>query len=415
MKLRQWYKLDNIGKFYSFTNSTVPTIFRYSVTLSKKVEEDILTKAVNEALKEFPNFSCHLKRGFFWYYLEASDKKIKIEEEKNPICDKIYKDGDDFLFRVNYYNTRINLEVSHILSDGRGSLFFFKNIIYRYLKIKEHIEDVEIEGLSSMYEKTEDSFEKYYTKPRIKRKTTKKIYQYLGKKKRRTTYIEYHISTKQVQDLAKKYHVTITALLLGVLISAYYNQMKENDKKKIIKIDVPVDLRNFFKSATSRNFFGITSIIYDCSKVKKEDFTNILKIVEEQLKESITKEQLKVRMNEMIGLEKNIAIRIVPIGIKDFCLRLADKFINNSTTSSLSNIGKITVDEKIAPFIKNFNVLTTTTSLQMTICSYKDDLSIGISSKYINNDIIKDFCRFFSQYQIEGIININEEDEDEKM
>ena len=96
-------------------------------------------------------------------------------------------------------------------------------------------------------------------------------------------------------------------------------------------------------------------------------------------------------------------------------MRLVDKLINNSTTSSLSNIGKITVDEKIAPFIKNFNVLTTTTSLQMTICSYKDDLSIGISSKYINNDIIKDFCCFFSRYQIEGTININEEDEDEKM
>lgn len=183
MKLNQWYKLDNIGKFYSFTNNTAPIIFRYSVTLTEEIDKEILKKAVEETIKEFPNFSCHLKRGFFWYYLELSDKKITIEEEKIPICDKIYKDSDAFLFRVNYYKTRINLEVSHILSDGRGSLFFFKNIIYRYLKTKENIDDLEIEGLSSMYEKTEDSFEKHYTRPRRKRKITKKFINTQAKRK----------------------------------------------------------------------------------------------------------------------------------------------------------------------------------------------------------------------------------------
>ena len=120
-------------------------------------------------------------------------------------------------------------------------------------------------------------------------------------------------------------------------------------------------------------------------------------------------------MNQMISLEKNIFIRFVPIIIKDFVLRTIDRIIYSTTTSSLSNIGKITVDKKIEKYIQNFNVLTTTKNQQLTICSYQDDLSIGISTKYINTDIIKNFCNFFQEHNIEGTMNINEVDQDEKM
>ena len=85
------------------------------------------------------------KKGFFWSYLETSDKKVRVELENNPICFKIYKDEDDILFRVNFYKRRINFEVSHILSDGRGSLNFFKCLVYKYLILKYNIRNVEVE------------------------------------------------------------------------------------------------------------------------------------------------------------------------------------------------------------------------------------------------------------------------------
>lgn len=413
MKSKKWYKLDNIAKFYSFTNNNVPAIFRYSVTLTEEIEKDILKEAIEKTMQEFPSFNCSLKRGVFWYYLEQSDKQIIVEEENRPICDKMYHDGDDLLIRVNYYKNRINLEVSHILSDGRGSLILFKSLIYQYLKIKYKIKDLKPDDISSSYEKTENSFDKYYTGPKTRRVSKRKIYYDRGRKKKGTTYMEYHISTKKVQELAKKYHVTITTLLIAVLIQAYQKRMHEIDKKKAIKIDVPVDLRSYFPSFTSRNFFGLITVIYDNNQ--SDDFEAILKSVDNQLKEETTKDQLKIRMNQMIAVEKNVAVRIVPIIVKDFALRIADNVINSSTTSSVSNIGKITVDKKIESYIRNFNVLTTTKYLQLTICSYQDDLSIGISSRYTNNDVIKNFCRFFSENGIEGTININEESNYEEM
>lgn len=416
MKRKFWYKLDNVGKFYSFTNKDkIPAVFRYSVTLTEAVDPIVLEQALSDTLGYFPSFNCHLKRGLFWYYLETSDKKAPVSKEDRVICAKIYKNGDDFLFRVNYYKKRINFEVSHILSDGRGSLSFFKCLVYKYLILKYNLLNVDIDSDSSAYEKTEDSFDKYYTKPKFGiPKNMKKIYQYKGKKKKDITFIEYHISANKTLELAHKHNASLTALLVAVLICSYQKQMKEVEYNQTIKIDIPVDLRQFFKSSTSRNFFGLTFVEYKFNS-KDYSFSDVIDSVNNQLKENVTLEQLKVRMNQMIFFEKNLLARIMPIFIKDYALSIINVAFASSSTSCISNIGLIKVDKELEKYIENFNVLTTTGTLKLTICSFKDDLSIGFSTKYINNNIIKDFCRFFSENDIFGKININEEYSDDEM
>ena len=38
-----------------------------------------------------------------------------------------------YLFRVSYYEKRINLEVFHAVTDGLGAVNFLKALVYRYL------------------------------------------------------------------------------------------------------------------------------------------------------------------------------------------------------------------------------------------------------------------------------------------
>lgn len=52
--------------------------------------------------------------------------------------------------------------------DGWDSLIFFKFLINIYLILKEKVEDIELEVDSSIFEKNEDSFDKYYTKVKVK-------------------------------------------------------------------------------------------------------------------------------------------------------------------------------------------------------------------------------------------------------
>ena len=74
-----------------------------------------------------------LKRGFFWYYLEETDIKPTVTKEDTLPCD--YMDYG-ILFRVSYFKKRINLEVSHALTDGTGTEIFLKSLTANYLERK---------------------------------------------------------------------------------------------------------------------------------------------------------------------------------------------------------------------------------------------------------------------------------------
>lgn len=411
MKKKNWYKLDNVGKFYaSIASKEIPNVFRYSAVLTERIEEDILQKALDSTIEVYPNFNVNLKRGIFWYYLEETTNKVIVTKENLPICFRLYNSDDDFLYRVSYFENKINFEISHILSDGRGSVEFFKMLVSNYLKIKHSLKKLYLTSKSSDSESFEDSFNKYYQKTKSPKSKKVKIYKYQSRKlKNQIRYMEMHLNTKEVLSLAHKNETSLTAFLVSVLIYSCKDVMSLRDMRKEIKIDIPVDLRSYFKSSSLRNFFGLTSVSYKF-KNKEDSLTEIISSINQQFKENITVENLSKRVNSMVAFEKNVFCRFVPIFIKNFALLLIDKLSSNSNTSCLSNIGIIKFDDKVSDYIKSVSVITSTTSFQLTLCSYKDDLSISISSIYQTNDIIKNFCRFFSNQNIKVVINSNEVD-----
>lgn len=408
---KKWYKLDNVGKFYSsIANRQFQNVFRYSVTLTEDVEESILQEALDSTMDVFPNFNVNLKQGIFWYYLNETNKKYIVNKENLPICFKIYNNSNDFLYRVSYYNKRINFEISHILSDGRGSVEVFKTLINNYIKIKYNLNNVDITTCNSYTEKAEDSFCKYYKKMKRNNKenSIKRVYYYNGRKlKNKTRYLEVHLPLSKVLNLAHKNNSTLTTLVVAVLIYSFKDIMSETDLNKNIKIDIPVDLRQYYKSSSSKNYFGLTSVVYKF-KNREDKLEDIIKSVSDQLKENLAVENLSIRANKMVAFEKNVFCRIAPIFIKKIVLKIIDIFTSRMSTSCISNLGKITFEKEIMPYIKDVNIMTSTTSFQFTLCSYNEDLSIGISSKYKYNDAVKNFCNYFSKQDIDVIINASE-------
>ena len=74
--MKKWMRLDNAAKIYppAATRRWSP-MFRLSVELSEDADPAILEEANRRALARFPAFSCRLRRGFFWYYLEHIVKR----------------------------------------------------------------------------------------------------------------------------------------------------------------------------------------------------------------------------------------------------------------------------------------------------------------------------------------------------
>ena len=408
MERNNWYKLDNVGKLYSSLKGLKkPNVFRFSATLTEEVDELTLLEALKETLLVYPNFNVTLKQGLFWYYLEESDRKPVVKPEKLPITERIYTSSDDILYRVSYYKKRINLEVSHIIADGKGTTDFFTTLVNNYLAMKYNIK-VKVDLPSSLEDKTEDSFDKYYKKTKIKASRDGKIYKYKNKQlKNRTRFMEMHMDVKDVLNLAHKYDATLTSLLLGVLVYSVKHEMKLKERNKVIKVEVPVDLRKYYKSNSTKNFFGMTSVSYKFGD-KDPSIEEVIKDVDKQLKDSLTTEKLSERMNLMIALEKNVLMRSVPVILKDVVLMVINQFILGKPTTVLSNVGIMKFDPAVEDYIEDVNILNSTESFQFVVTSFKNKLSIGMSSVYKTNNIIKNFCRYFANEGIEVEINSNE-------
>ena len=122
-----WRRLDNSAKIFPISaGKKYSTVFRLSVVLTEKVEPNILKEAVNQALIKYISFKVKMKTGFFWFYFEENLKEPKVEEEKDYPCTYIDpKKNNDYLFKVTYFENKINIDIFHSLTDGNSRIYFF--------------------------------------------------------------------------------------------------------------------------------------------------------------------------------------------------------------------------------------------------------------------------------------------------
>ena len=99
-----WYRLDNVGKFYSSqAGSSAQTVFRYAATMQDDVDPAALQHALEKTAGVFPNFNVCLRSGMFWHYLEQSAQVPVVQQENLPICYGLHVHAKSVLFRVSYH------------------------------------------------------------------------------------------------------------------------------------------------------------------------------------------------------------------------------------------------------------------------------------------------------------------------
>lgn len=405
IKLSKWYRLDNAAKIFPPSkNKYDAKIFRFSVSLKENIDKNTLESALKITLEEYPIFKSILKKGFFWYYLEeANIKPIVVEEHLRPCS--AFDNGN--LFQVTYYKKRINLEVNHALTDGTGTLTFLKSLTVNYINIKYKIKNKEVINTASAKESSNDSFKKFKT-GKVKKVvgSNKLAYQIKDEKfaENNLKIIEGIASVSDVLKLSKSYNVTLTVYLTSVLIKSIGEAMDLKERKKPIVIAIPVNLRNYYPSYTVRNFFNAVNIT---CQYNGEDLSEIIKVVNEEFKKNLDKENIKNKMNNMAILEDIFILRLIPIFIKDFILRYAYKWTDFYQTMTLSNIGIINVPKIYQDHIDYFDVFISTSKIQICMCSYLDKLLLSFSSQFINSEIEKNFFRYLVNEGVNITINTN--------
>lgn len=407
-----WRKLDNSAKIFPISSGKkYSTVFRLSALLKENIDKNTLGEAVKKTLKKYKSFKVKMKEGFFWYYLEENFKEPIIEEEKEYPCKYIEpKTNNGYLFKVTYFEKKINIDIYHALTDGGSGTVFFREIIYTYLELKHKDEFENNERIARKIEDyIEDSYIKNYNKKLSKRDQSGKAFEVKGKKIKLGAISAIHeiIDLEDVKREAKKYQATITQYLTSVLIYSIYNANYKNSKRPI-KTCIPVNLKKYFPSDTMSNFFSYITIV--TNKEEITSFENLLEFVKKEFKEKLSEEEIIKTMSANVKLGNNLFIKSIPLILKKIIVRLSYMEIRKYTTITYSNIGRIGIIGDYQKYIDYFLMLIApepVEKIKCSSCSFENKMVFTFTSILNSNEIEKFFYEFLKSQNIKVEIESN--------
>jgi len=412
-----WEKLDNTAHVFPvIAGEDMTNVYRIFVTLKEEVDREILQKALDIVLFKFDGFNVRLRKGVFWYYFEENGKPApKVREENTYPCRYIVQNRNrSYLFCVSCYKNRINLEVFHVLTDGMGGINFLKELTYQYLRIAHpglcaQVGD-QLSADTSL--NREDSFLKNYKKSHAKGYATKKAYLLKGERLKTGEFGVIHgtMSVKELKEAAHRYGASINEYLVAAYIySIYVEDLHKATGGRPIRAAVPVNLRPFFHSVTTKNFFVMVSAEFLPEK-EEYTFSEALQIISASLRKQITREHLEELFSYNVSNEKNLMARAVPLLFKNLVIRYVYTKSALANTTTVTNIGNICVPEIYQPYIQMFGAFLAMSKgqpLKGTICSYGDKLMFTFSSVLADTSIQRGFFRQMAEDGLEVSIESN--------
>lgn len=363
-----WLPLDNAAKIYppAMTEGW-NALFRVSVVLSEPVDRQVLKRALLKTTARFPNFAMKLRRGFFWYYLDKLSGAPEIRDDvQNPCARMRFDENGGFAFRVRCYNKRIAVEIFHAITDGGGGLSFLKTLTAEYLTIKYGV-SIPREGdildctVPASEEELADGFLKH-AGPHPISEPACRAYRLNGTPDRDFLHVTTGIlDADDISARAKALGVTVTEYLSTVLLFAATDWKNAKggflQRKRPVKLTIPVNLRKLFGCSTLRNFANYANVGLD-TRLGEYSFEEAVQIVHHQLKLETDPHRLAAKVAGNVAIEKNVLMRLVPRMIKNPIMSLAYRIEGDrKSTTCLSNLGLVKLPEAMEPYVERFDFM----------------------------------------------------------
>lgn len=407
----RWDKLDNTANLFPvIAGESLTNTYRISATLKEEIDQSLLQEALDIVTPKIPGFNLRLRHGIFWYYFEENGKKApKVTKEHTYPCRFIHAArNNSYLFRVSYYGSRINLEVFHALTDGMGGITFLRELVYQYLRLSHpELREKHSDALSPETSLNRD--DSFLTNYKTKSKSVYKIKRSFLIKGERLPHdafgvIHGYLNINELKSVAKTmYNCSINEYLVATFIYAAY---KENvgriSEKKPVRVAVPVNLRPYFDSITTKNFFAMISAEF-IPENRDYTFAEIAEITRDSLRSQLTKENLENIFSYNVSNEQFFAARAVPLPLKNIAIRLVYTKSALANTTTITNIGNISVLDDYKPYIEMFYAMLAFSKgqeLKGTIASYGDTLCYSLCSAWADTGIQR---RMFKQMSSDGL------------
>lgn len=413
-----WHRLDNTANLFPvITSKRDSNAYRVSLTLNEPVIPELLQQALETVLPWFAAFRVRLRRGIFWRYFEHNPGMPTVQLEDDYPCRYIDPgQNNQFLFRITYYEARVNLEAFHALSDGTGGFQFLKAICCQYLLLAHpHAftpEQKQQRWFAQHANDTEDSYVANYTPTKKATFSEGRALRLRGERLAldglRVVYA--YMPTKQILDLCRSKGVSITQYITACNGWAIFTEaMHGRPSKTPVNILIPINLRGIFASTTTLNFF---SSIYVSLRFDKPGITfdDILAEVKAQFEKKATRKAMQEKISYTVGSGYSPFIRAVPLPLKTLALRAIYEHSVKSSTASYSNMGRIEVPEPFAPYITAASLMLSTSPREPFKCttnSFGDTFTLGFTNQLYSPALERAIVRHLAAEGLDITIETN--------
>ena len=140
-------KPDTYLLYEARQNAPENTNIRFALEITEDINGEILSVAVNEAIKRYPYFSVRIEIENENYILVPNDLPIVVMETKIPAAPLGSEEVNYHLNYIDYTDDTMYFNISHSITDAAGYIPFIKSVLYQYL-IRVHNEPLSSEGIN---------------------------------------------------------------------------------------------------------------------------------------------------------------------------------------------------------------------------------------------------------------------------
>lgn len=456
MTRRAWVRLDNASNIFLAARSDVdPKVFRMSAEMDHEVDGELLEQALDATFDRYPLYHAVLRKGLFWYYLQDSDLRPQVQAEVQPTCAAIYRENRrELLFRVMRHRRRIVLEVFHALSDGTGALAFLRELVIAYARARTaagpapagHGDPASTSSGFAVDPTSRhgrglfvDPFARYFRRERrpsaaasaaeasafVRAATPAGLPEGLpavepaasprrrmvGRGPRRhETHVHRVPGTRTPDGRTRAVELTVpvaellatrpegvgtTMHLTALLFEAVRRSAGDLGRARTLAASVPVNLRQFFPSTSSRNFFTALRVEHTYGE-GPDDLGAIGRQLEADFRPQIEIGALEERLRRLMGLERMPVLRIIPRPLKDLVLGLVNRVNNRALTVAVSNMGPVRLPEDVADQVRRVSFQVSAVRPQICVISYGGWLSITFTSPFLETGHVREFARLLT-------------------
>lgn len=408
-------KIDSYGCIFMYaTHKDLTTAPRHIIRMSEPVEPRILLAALRMAYERYPQFALGLVRGEKEYsYRRLTKPPVVLEmEDRSPY----YIGSDDtngYLVLSGYKDNTIYLEYQHCTADGRGFDQFIRTVLYYYLKQKGY--DIQNDGSIRTLDTNvnlrdwEDGYLLLRGMPQSDANHHDDIpsfhmpeYDSSNDDDELTT--ELTLSLPAVLKYTKKNGVTpMTFLMTAISMGMYRTYYVGTDRKEAIIAEVPMDLRAYVKTPTTRFFVSLLDLpfFYEYFSMTFDDACKACKAyfdTQKSLPHSVfwalknARRVSKAHQSDMLIDEKEQTMRQ---SARDYIRR--DSFI-------LTNIGTFKLPPSMEPYVLDYAAILPCAfqPFGVLVSSYKDTLKVSISQRDFNYHLVENIRAVLREISIDS-------------